>query len=399
MAIAFQLDCVIRTALVLTAACAAPVWGQSSLRAMSVTTSVTATARPVATEAQDTATETPSKATKRVTSDDLPSMAFRRVSEPREQAFTILVPKGWSTSGGIFRVNAAQAGGPLNAIEAKCDITFKSDARGTVQFRRLPNIVFAVVRGPAAPMFPTGSNYGGAEVRPLMTAKAALLRLFRELHPKATNVEVVDARRIEKMTEAYYQAAKAINAQLAQVGIRIDFDTAGMLVDYDEDGMRYRELLYTCITDRKDTWHNSDTITFRAPVKSFERWKAVFDIMRYSVRLNRRWVVREAGGQEARAGAVIRVHKEVQRLSRQIARSTGKSRDEVMNESYLMLTGQEEFVDPETKEVELDTSAYRYRWKTPGGDVFYSNDEDADPNVMKVLNRNDYRRTELRKRS
>lgn len=328
----------------------------------------------------------------------LDSIAFRRVAEPREKAFTILLPHGWSINGGIYRVNAAQAGGPLNAIEAKCDITFASDERGSVRFRRLPNTVYAVVRGPAAPMFPVGTNYQGAEVRPLMSAKGFLDTLFRTMHPGARNVRVVDTRQLPKMTKAYYQAARSINEQLAMVGIRIDFDTAGMLVDYDEDGQRFRELLYTGITDRKDSWHNSDTIAFRAPAATFEQWRAVFDIMRYSVRLNPQWVLAEAGGQSERAGEVIRVYQEVQRLSRDIARHKSETTGEIMNENYLMLTGQEEFVNPETNEVELDTNEFRYRWKTPGDDVFYTNREDEDPNIRKVLNRSDFHRTPVRKR-
>ncbi|MDY6904281.1 MAG: hypothetical protein SWH61_06320 [Thermodesulfobacteriota bacterium] len=70
-------------------------------------------------------------------------LSFHRVNEPREGAFSILVPQGWQHQGGIYRVNAAQAGGPLNAMEAKCDLVFKSDQQGTVAFRILPDIVYA----------------------------------------------------------------------------------------------------------------------------------------------------------------------------------------------------------------------------------------------------------------
>ena len=49
---------------------------------------------------------------------------------------------------------------------------------------------------------------------------------------------------------------------------------------------------------------------------------------------------------------------------------------------FLVLTGQEEFVNPRTGEIETDTNAFRYRWTTSGGDVYYTNREDEDPNIF-----------------
>ena len=60
-------------------------------------------------------------------------MRFRRVAEPREHAFTILVPQGWLSEGGIVRVNPAGAGGTANAIAAKVDFAVKREAQGTAR--------------------------------------------------------------------------------------------------------------------------------------------------------------------------------------------------------------------------------------------------------------------------
>ena len=67
-----------------------------------------------------------------------------------------------------------------------------------------------------------------------------------------------------------------------------------------------------------------------------------------------------------------------------------------MNDNFLVLTGHEEYVNPHTGEVEMDTDAYRHRWKTPGGDVYFTNREDEDPDIF--LKRGDYSRTLVRKR-
>ncbi|MBN2281748.1 MAG: hypothetical protein JXQ65_14295 [Candidatus Marinimicrobia bacterium] len=70
-------------------------------------------------------------------------LIFSRKSEPNEQAFSILVPREWQIKGGIFRVNPSAVGGPLNSVEAKCDLQLVSDERGSIGFHILPDIVYA----------------------------------------------------------------------------------------------------------------------------------------------------------------------------------------------------------------------------------------------------------------
>ncbi len=54
-----------------------------------------------------------------ITRDVPATVVFRKIMEPREGAFTILIPRGWQVLGGIFRVDPNQAGGTMNSIEAK----------------------------------------------------------------------------------------------------------------------------------------------------------------------------------------------------------------------------------------------------------------------------------------
>lgn len=77
------------------------------------------------------------------------TVIFHKVAEPKENAFTMLVPKGWLVEGGIYRVDPSRAGGPGNSVEAKCDIAVKSDRSGTVMLRRLPKVNYA--DGPIVP--------------------------------------------------------------------------------------------------------------------------------------------------------------------------------------------------------------------------------------------------------
>ena len=144
------------------------------------------------------------------------------------------------------------------------------------------------------------------------------------------------------------------------------------------------------------TWKNTRTLAFRAPTEQFERWRPVMDIIRFSVRFNPTWVLKEMQGQQQRAEIVQKFYEEMRRIDHEIARRTSVNREEIMNDNFLVLTEQEEYVNPHTGEVEVDTDAFRFRWETPGGDIYYTNREDENPNTF--LKRTDYKLTPVRKR-
>ena len=327
-------------------------------------------------------------------------IAFTKVYEPHEKAFSILVPKGWLHEGGIFRVDPLRAGGPLNAMEAKCDLVYKSDAKGTVAFHIYPDIVYAHV-GIGGGFFPPGSNYQGAEVKPIMDAETFLKALFRYHHPHASHVKILKLRHLPGEKRAIDRGLAYMNRLFVQIGMpqaAFQSDAAGGIFEYTENGTRYREAMVTGIIDMRAamTWKNTRTLSFRAPAKSFDRWKPVMDIMRFSIRFNPVWVRKEAQGQRERANIVMKVYDKMRQIDREIVRKTTVNREEIMNDNYLVLTGQEEYVNPHTGEVELDTDAYKHRWKTPQGDIYYTNREDEDPNTF--LHQTGYKRTKIRKR-
>jgi len=331
---------------------------------------------------------------------DATGLSFVRENEPVEGAFSLLVPQGWTSEGGIFRVNPLEAGGPLNAMEAKCNLAFKSDDRGTVAFRILPDIVYAH-EGVGAGFFQSGSNYQGAEVKPFEDAPAHVKTVFSALHPQATSVKVLKLTRLPGEIRAMDQGLAYTNQLLAQIGgtgMTFQSDAAGGVFSYTEDDVRYREVLLVGTVDMRAalTWKNTRTLSFRAPDTEFDRWRPVMDIMRFSIRFNPEWILSEAKGQQERAGIVRKVFDEVRRIDQEIARKTTVNREEIMNDNFLVLTGQEEYVNPHSGEIEQDTDAFRYRWSTSGGDVYYTDREDENPNTF--LQRTDYERTPIRKR-
>ncbi|NQU43871.1 hypothetical protein HQ520_11340 [bacterium] len=344
----------------------------------------------------------PFSASRVAAQEDLGSgLAFNRVAEPRENAFTILVPKGWLAEGGIYRVNPLTVGGPINSMEAKCDLVFKSDSRGTVAFHILPDIVYAHA-GIGAGYFPVGSAYQGATVRAYEDAPAHLQSLFSALHPNAVSPQTRHISRLPGEIQSMNRGMAYTNQILSAIGLphqTFQADAAGAVFEYTEGGVRFREVMVCGVVDMRAalTWKNTRTLVFRAPVPDFEKWRPVMDVMRFSIRFSPQWILREAEGQRERADLVLKIYSEIQRIDREIAASTSVNREEIMNDNFLVLTGQEDYVNPRTGEVETDTDAFRYRWTTDGGDIYYTNREDENPNLF--LNRSDYQVTPVRKRA
>ena len=332
--------------------------------------------------------------------DPSSGLAFIRINEPKENAFSILVPRGWQAQGGIYRVNAATAGGPLNAIEAKCDLLFVSDPRGTVAFRILPDIVYGHV-GIGGGFWQPGSNYQGATVRQLEDAPTHVQSIFTAIHGDQVSPQVLKVARLPGEVQSLERGLAYTNQIFAQIGLghmAFQGDAAGAVFEYDENGIRFREVIVTGVVDMRAalTWKNTRTLAFRAPADQFDAWRPVMDIMRSSVRFNLNWVIKEMQGQRERAEYVMKIYDEIRRIDQEIVSRTNVNREEIMNDNYLVLTGQEEYVNPHTNQVERDTDAYRYRWTTPGGDVYYTNNESEDPNIF--LHGGGYERTPIRKR-
>ncbi len=338
---------------------------------------------------------------------DASVLVFERRHEPREKAFTFLVPKGWKVEGGMFNVDPTQAGGPGNSMEPKCDLTTKKDRAGTVFLRWLPSYNYAdMSKSPqaaySAGFFPPGSSYQGMEVKPKPGVQDFLMGTFRKLHPGASNTKVKQRAPLPELAAFYRKITQPINNSMAQLGLPpITYEAGGVVVDYTEGGVRYTETLLTALADARGgaaSWSNQYTLVTRAPAKEYDKWKPAFDIMRQSIEFNPKWIAKVSRAAAQRGQVVQDTMKHIQRIDQEIWENRQKVRSDIQHENYLALTGQEEYVNPFTKKVERDTSAYEHRWTTPDGGRIYTDDPEFDPNRVDELSNVKWKQTKVRKR-
>lgn len=331
------------------------------------------------------------------------AVVFKRISEPRERAFTVLIPQGWQVEGGIVRVNPLTQGGPAQSIAAKVDFIIKKDSAGTVMERWLPDMAWYDPRWTPVGqmgMIRVGGNYQGMTVMHIMSAQDFLRKIvFAQYHPGVSQVNVLETRRLPKLAEAFHQAAYKIVGTLAR---SLRYDAALMRVAYTENNVRYKEMLVTVIEDTGSVgtgmWNNKLTFFMRAPEAEYTNWEPIFAVINHSIRISPTWMAGEVKGQLTRNKILDKTQKEIQRIGREIADHRYKTNAEIQNDMFLNLMGQEEYVNPYTKEVEIGTDNWKHRWTNESGDVLYTDNESYDPNLDVHLKRSDYKRTPIRKR-
>lgn len=321
-----------------------------------------------------------------------------QVREPRQGAFTMLMPAGWQVAGGVFWVHPDQAGGPANSIETKCDLTLSADRAGSVALHIYPDVYRAdTAKMPAGAMFPYGSNYAGMEAAPVPSAADYLVRGLHAVRPKATDLRVVRSDRLAALAAAYTRHAAQVTPLL-----RPRFDAALVTVEYREGGVRYREQAFTVIEDRgaaaAGQWANRQTLSARAPADRYEAWAPIFGLMIRSIQLDPRWLRQELAAQAERAGVARQTQDEVQRIEREITRHRAETNAEINNDGFLTLTGQEEFLNPYDGHTVVSTDAYRHQWINGSGELILSNDDGYDPNLDDAVKRADFRRMKVRPR-
>jgi hypothetical protein len=308
------------------------------------------------------------------------AVAWTRYVDKTERAFSLTVPKGWLTRGGIVRVNPLTGGGAGNAIAAKVDFTVARDAAGSVAIRWLPDMNYFDSRmSPAGQMglFPRGSNYNGMEVQPSVSAAQYLTGMvFPRLHPRAR------ATRILQTDPMPAVQALCQKSPLLKYGFK--YDVAMVTVVYEENGVRYAERLFTVIEHMGQlgagAWGNKSTIAARVPVGEAKAWEPVVRKIIDSVKIETKWLLGELRGQLQRGQTASDTMKAIAKIDREIVANRQKVNSAINKGMYLTLTGQDEYVNPHTGKAEIDADRAKYRWQDASGRTFDTDDPNYDPN-------------------
>ena len=306
-------------------------------------------------------------------------LIFVKTKEPNEGAFSLLIPKGWMTQGGIFYVDPNTTNGYTNSVGPKGNFLVKKDEAGTVMIHWLPDFWYCDTRySPAGQMglFPPGSYYNGMMVTPCPSAADFILRfVFPQLRPDAAGIQVLATEALPKVTAKYRRQAVAPG---------VSYDAARVTLRYSQGGIAYEEKISCAIENLGQAaagmWQNKETICARAPAAEFAAWEKVVALIYASVRFDQNWAAAAARATAQRTRNAQATQRYIQDVGRQIVENRQRTNAEIRHEDYLMLTGQEDYINPHTGETEIRPDGWKYHWENSNGEVVVSNLNEYDPN-------------------
>ena len=167
--------------------------------------------------------------------------------------------------------------------------------------------------------------------------------------------------------------------------------------------MRYKEKLMAVIENIAGPglgmWTNHETLAVRAPAAEFDRTAPLFGTIEGSLQGNPEWVAAENYGAAVRAHNALETQRYLQEQQRRIVEHRRHVNAEIRHSNWLFLTGQEDYVNPHTGQVEQGSDHYKRRWVNSSGDVIYSDNPDYDPGWdTNLAGRSDYKLSPPRKR-
>jgi hypothetical protein len=324
-------------------------------------------------------------------------IAFRRYIDQTEGAFLVLVPQGWSTRGGMVRVNPLTAvGGVGQAMEAKIDFAIMREPAALAYLRWLPKIRYAQ---PSQGNAMLNGNWNGMPIVAMLSPQNYITRiLFPQLHPKASDVKVLSTQPRPDLAASIRMLPEA--QALLSKGIPYQADAASVQISYQEQGARFKEIIFTAIEGYSfmgaGLWNNSFTMAARAPESEYDSYGPLTKVIINSFSLNPRWLAAELQGQIQRGQLIQNTLKDIAKVDAEIASQRAKTMAQINDQEYLVLTGQERYLNPHTGNEELGSNEWKYRWENASGEIIYTDEGNWDPNLDPNLKVSGYKRSAVK---
>jgi hypothetical protein len=216
-------------------------------------------------------------------------------------------------------------------------------------------------------------------------------------HPGARNVSVTEQKILPELARTVAKEDKLI------MDMGFSYKAALVAATYTENGKEFEEKFVTVIMNLGQAgagmWKNRYTWSVRAPRGQLESYEPIFAAIGNSLTLNMQWVIGEIKGQLERAGIMNKTMAEINRIGQEITSHRQKTNELIQHESYLTLTGQEEYVNPYTNEVEMGSNQWNHRWSSNSDFVIYTDDPNFNPNDIPALSHFEYKRSPVVDRS
>jgi len=312
------------------------------------------------------------------------------------EAFSLLVPDGWRTEGGVlWRMEYSNlATGRFRAFDP---------AGAAAALEIFPATPYTWAEGGIA-FFPPGSVYLGNVVQPPPRSAHDYVRdvLLPQHRSSAERLRIVSRERLSDVERALSQsgsnAAMGIETTVLAERVRVEYRERGR--DLEEDVYCVLNVSTSSMMPGSVFWSPDRLYSFRAEKGALDGNAPLLQAMASSVKISLPWfaqyqqvlemwrnremqAIRDAGALSRR---ISQLNDEILAMYRQSWEERQASSDRVNREFGEYIRGVETYDDPsKSYPVELP-SGYRNAWVSQSGEYVLSNDDGYNPNVGSTVN-------------
>jgi hypothetical protein len=312
-----------------------------------------------------------------------PPIPFVQFQDPKENAFTVEVPKNWRVQGGLFRFASVDTRAAVELVSPEGDIRITSGDAGLPTFT-LPNqtLTFSGFR--------EGSWYSpGYGVRMIVRRYLPGAQFAEEyVHSRvAPAVGCSDLQITERKDRG--ELAQAVNALYRQLGsavggvTRLDMGEVRFTCTRGGASWQGYYLAGTLLMAMPSggIWHVDHLVGYvsakaRAPLAD-----VVLLHMLRGARQNPEWARMQSNITASTSRIVARTSEEISETVRKTFENRWKVEDEIMRKDTNARRGTTDLIDSATGETWNVQSGSRYYWRKPGGDTIVGTETYDAPGV------------------
>lgn len=309
-------------------------------------------------------------------------LAFVRFTDTRENAFSTEVPKGWRTSGGLFRMAPVDTRGAVESVSPEGDIRVSAGDAELPPFT-VPNQVL-VMGG-----FREGSWYSpGYGVR-MMVRRYQPGVVFAEDYVRSRLAPKIGCSGLtitaKESRPDLTQSINALYAQFAAQGMNVREDAGEVWFSCTHGGQPWKGY-YLATTQISagaggGVWNAEHILGYAAAADKTGQAQAAMLHLAGSMQVNPEWVKMQQGVTMATSKIVAQTNEQISSSIHKAFENKWKAEDEIFRRDTNARRGVTDVLDPETGESWTVQNGSNHYWRKPGSDVIVGTQTYDSPGI------------------